>query len=222
MPSPFPGMNPYLEQNDVWEDFHGSFINHARDVLMELVGAHYFVKIVPLAVPLHLAPLAVDVEILCSLEIHDRRLRRVVTVLELLSPTNKASGPDRDDYLRKRNLLLMSPVNLVEIDLRRGGERPSPPVLPACDYYAMVARAQDWPQAGFWPIGLRERLPVIPIPVSPPDPEVPLDLQELLHRVYDAAGYKRYVYSDKPHPALRPADAEWAEQIARQQTAAGE
>ena len=26
MPSPFPGMNPYLEQPDVWHDFHQGFI----------------------------------------------------------------------------------------------------------------------------------------------------------------------------------------------------
>src|SRR5437870_12736086 len=45
MPSPFPGMNPYLEQSDTWEDFHQSFMTHARDVLSGKVGAHYLVKI---------------------------------------------------------------------------------------------------------------------------------------------------------------------------------
>ena len=45
MPSPFPGMNPYLEQPDTWEDFHTSFITHARDSLSPQVGANYLVKI---------------------------------------------------------------------------------------------------------------------------------------------------------------------------------
>src|SRR5437660_1235008 len=45
MPSPFPGMNPYLEQTDTWEDFHQRFITHAGDTLSGRVGPHYLVKI---------------------------------------------------------------------------------------------------------------------------------------------------------------------------------
>src|SRR5437870_3688456 len=45
MPSPFPGMNPYLEQNDTWQDFHNSFLIHARDSLASEVGPNYLVKV---------------------------------------------------------------------------------------------------------------------------------------------------------------------------------
>src|SRR5437773_957170 len=45
MPSPFPGMNPYLEQNDTWQDFHQSFLIHARDSLSGQVGPNYLVKV---------------------------------------------------------------------------------------------------------------------------------------------------------------------------------
>src|SRR5258708_2646531 len=45
MPSPFPGMNPYLEQNDTWEDLHHMFIAHAASSLSGQVGPHYLVKI---------------------------------------------------------------------------------------------------------------------------------------------------------------------------------
>src|SRR5262249_52347828 len=78
---------------------------------------------------------AVDVERHSSLEIRDRRNRRLVTVLELLSPSNKTPGADRDDYLAKRAQVLAGLTHLVEIDLGRGGQRPRPPELPACDYY---------------------------------------------------------------------------------------
>jgi len=40
MPSPFPGMSPYLEQNDTWEDFHANFITRAQEVLSGQVGPH--------------------------------------------------------------------------------------------------------------------------------------------------------------------------------------
>ena len=45
MPSPFPGMNPYLEQNDAWEDFHTNFITRTQEMLSGQVGPNYFVKV---------------------------------------------------------------------------------------------------------------------------------------------------------------------------------
>ncbi len=250
MPSLFPGMNPYLEQNDSWEDFHQRFIAHAADALNDPVGPNYLVKVEvrrilhelsaderhyvgradvgvigtppgdsaspgasTVAAPARLALPAVEVERLSSVEILDRRSRRVVTVLELLSPSNKTPGPDRDDYLRKRLRILDGRTHLVEIDLRRGGERPHYPTTPPCAYYVLVSRWQQRPMVDFWPIGLRDRLPVIPIPLTPPDPDVTLDLQDLLHRVYDAAGYAKYVYAETPEPPLSAEDRAWAESL---------
>jgi hypothetical protein len=163
--------------------------------------------------PVRLQMPAVEVERHSSLEIRDRRNRRVVTAIELLSPTNKTSGADRDDYLRKRMELFAQRVNFVEIDLRRGGLRPHPPELPPCDYYALVARIDDWPHIDMWPIGLREPLPAIPIPRSPPDTDVLLPLQEVLHGAYDDADYGRYVYKEQPEPRLNEEDAAWARQF---------
>ncbi len=249
MPSPFPGMNPYLENEDTWEDFHNSFIPHARDLLSPLLGPNYYVKIkvrlylhelsaeerryfartdvgiasnqpssagaatAAFPAPIQLRMPAVQVERHKFLEITDRRSRQVVTAIELLSPTNKRPGEDRDDYLAKRQELLASGVHLVEIDLRRGGLRPAPPELPACEYYVLISRADDWPNLGFWSIGLRDRLPEIPIPLRSPDPHVLLDLQTVLHQVYDGADYGKYIYAEMPDPALSRDDAAWAQQF---------
>jgi hypothetical protein len=249
MPSPFPGMNPYLEQNDTWEDFHQSFIIHARDILSGMVGANYLVKVevrlylhelsaeqrryfgradvamtgqptpgpststVSVAAPTELVMPNVDVERHSSLEIRDRRNRRVVTVIELLSPTNKTSGPDRDEYLRKRNVLLMERIHLIEIDLRRGGERPRPPSLPYCDYYVLVSRFEERPKLGMWPLSLPDRLPIIPIPLTAPDADVLLDLQAVLDRTYDAANYGKYIYDETPQPPLSEEQLAWARQF---------
>jgi hypothetical protein len=244
-------MNPYLEQNDAWEDFHQNFITRAQERLSERVGSNYLVKIevrlylheltneerrfggrgdvgvaeaAPpgtqpaagvgvIGAPMQLLLPAVDVQRESYLEIRDRRDRRVVTVVELLSPANKTPGPDHDAYMGKRRSLLASRTHFVEIDLRRGGVRPQPPELPVCDYYVLVSRYQDRPRVGLWPIGLRDRLPEIPIPLTPPDGDVGLDLQALLQRVYDAAGYGKYIYGEEPQPPLTPADAAWARQF---------
>lgn len=251
MPSPFPGMNPYLEQEDIWHDFHERFIPHIAEVIVPQVRPGYIVKIdehiyihersaaereflgradvsvarsdapAPprpgvgvLEAPAHgRLPVAIDVERLSFVEIRDRRDRQVVTVIELLSPSNKRLGPDREQYIAKRRQLCASNVHLVEIDLLRGGPRLPLEDLPDCDYCILVSRAEERPRVGIWPSRLRERLPVIPIPLRAPDADARLDLQETLNRLYDAAGYEDYIYTGTPQPPLHPDDAAWARQF---------
>ena len=68
------------------------------------------------------------------------------------------------------------------------------------------------PRAGVWPMGLRDPLPVIPIPLVAPHPDARLDLKQVLDRVYDAAGYEDYIYDGGPRPPLTREDANWARQ----------
>jgi hypothetical protein len=164
-----------------------------------------------LAVPVMPAPAevgvpAVDTEALSYLEIRDRDNNELITVLELLSPTNKYAGPDREQYLAKAWALQRRWVHFVEIDLLRGGPRMPWVDMPPCDYCVVVSRYEQRPKAGFWPIGLRERLPVIPIPLRRGDTDARLDLQEVLHHIYDAAGYAYHIYDGPPEPALPAED----------------
>lgn len=85
--------------------------------------------------------------------------------------------------------------------------------MPPCDYCVVVSRHERRPKAGFWPIGLRDRLPEIPIPLRDNDPNARLDLQQLLHRIYDTAGYAYRIYSGPPEPPLAAEDAAWAAQF---------
>jgi hypothetical protein len=155
----------------------------------------------------------VDTEGESFIEIRDRRSRERVCVIELLSPANKRPGPDREQYLAKRGQLLNSPAHLVEIDLLRSGDPMPSEDRPDCAYSVAMSRGEDRPVAGFWPVGLRDPLPDIPIPLRHPHPDARLDLQGLLHRIYDAAGYAYYLYEGSPSPALAPDDAEWARQL---------
>ncbi|HYH68397.1 MAG TPA: DUF4058 family protein [Urbifossiella sp.] len=155
------------------------------------------------------------------LEVRDRVGGEVVTTIKLLSPSNKERGADRDAYLAKVRRILDSPANLVEIDLLRGGPRMPWGDLPACDYYAVVSRAETRPHADVWPVGLREPLPRIPIPVRAGEPAATIDLQALLHRVYDGAGFGYSIYEEKPVPRLAPDDAAWAAQFVPDQRPPG-
>lgn len=154
----------------------------------------------------------VDRERIPFIEIRDRQSRRLVTIIEMLRPSNKA-GSDRDQYLAKRTEIIASPTHLVEIDLLRGGRR-MPMAPPAsCDYGVLISRGEDRPNAVWLPIKLCDPLPTIPIPLAGGDPPARLDLQAILHRMYDAYGFAKYMYQTPPDPPLDAADAAWARDI---------
>ena len=209
MPSPFPGMNPYIERASVWHDFHKSWIPLVAALIGAQVLPRCFVRITE-KMYFHGPLPAVDAEGQSFLEIRDRDNHELVTVVELLSPSNKYAGPDREQYLAKALQLQRSWVHFVEIDLLRGGPRMPWLDMPECDYCVVVSRVERRPKAGFWPIRLRERLPEIPIPLRRGDADARVDLQHVLDRIYDAAGYAYHIYSGPPEPLLQAADAAWA------------
>jgi hypothetical protein len=157
-------------------------------------------------------PQAVEEIRIPYLEIIDVKKNRVVTAIEVLSPTNK-SGMDREVYLAKRHAYMKSEANFVEIDLLRRGDRMPVEGLPECASCIVVSRVSQRPQADVWPVKLRDRLPIIPIPLSERDAEVPLDLQEILNRVYDAGAFDLQIYSDDPDPPMSVEDAAWAKSL---------
>lgn len=145
----------------------------------------------------------------------NRKSLEIVTVIKLLSPTNKRPGPDRDQYLAKRRGILHIPANLVEFDLLRGWQKMPGDNLPARDYGVMISEREIRPTARYWPIELRQRLPVIPIPLREPALDVRVDLQQLLVGVYDRAGYADDIYEGEPFPPLSEDDRIWSEHVLR-------
>ena len=150
------------------------------------------------------------------LKIVEAKTHRLISVIELLSPTNKKSGPDRDAYLTKRVDYLTAGVNLIEIDLLRAGQRiPMGHEFPAnADYCALVCRADQMPRGDVWFFGVRDELPNIPIPLLPGTPDCILDLRSCFDRAFEEGLYDEDInYNEPAVPPLKPADAEWAKQI---------
>ena len=247
MPSPFSGMNPYLENEDVWSDFHNRFIIAAAEAIGPQVRPAYIVKIdqnvfveepgeeervlgrpdlfvadvegdsftstrsVAVAEPTRavIVP-AITPERDPFIEIRDINDRKLITAIELLSPSNKEHAATRAQYLAKRTTYFKSGVHFVEIDLLRGGPRMPLAPRPRGDYCVMVSRAEQRPEVDVWSVHLRQPLPRIPIPLRHGEPEAYLDLQAVLNRVYDAAGYDLYIYRSEASPTLSPEDQQWA------------
>ena len=140
----------------------------------------------------------------------------VITIIELLSPSNKRSGSEgQEAYLSKREEILQSKTSLVELDLLRGGERmPTSEALPEGDYYALVCRAKRRLTASVYAWPLAHRLPAIPIPLALDDREASLDLQAVFDGAYDRAGYDYSVdYRRTVTPPMSKAEAKWARSL---------
>jgi hypothetical protein len=232
MPSPFPGMDPYLEAH--WRDVHAGLIIYARDALLGLLPDSLRARVeesVLLETPKGLGdhPLFPDVRVVeepateTFLEIIDRESgNRVVTVIEFFSPNNKSPGPNREQYQRKQREVCSSDANLVEIDLNRFATHtlafPLEHLKPQgrTAYMACVRRAAPRGKAQVYPMPLWQRLPVVKVPLGPDDADVPLDLQALVEQCYSNGAYDGTLdYAADPDPALFGADQDWADEWLR-------
>jgi len=159
-----------------------------------------------------------------SLEIRNVGERRLVTVIEILSPVNKR-GDSAREYMERRLALMRTNTHLLEIDLiRRGGRIPLEGSPPPAPYYAYLSRFARRPVTEVWAIQLRERLPVLPIPLRLPDEDVLLDLQAAVESCFELVGYERLLdYGESPPPsAFSAEDAAWiAEQLQRRDARPG-
>lgn len=256
MPSPFPGMNPWLERPALWPDVHDSLLMSLRGALAPLLRPKYFLSaqqrtvlaVVPpdpqpifpdLAVlelshsslPADVAAAAFDEPLIVEipaqetitedyLEVVEVASQQVITIIEILSPSNKRSGEDRQAYIAKREKIFRAPINFVEIDLLRGWS-PMPFTLSKTNghlsqYRILVKRRTSLRRAFLYPFDVRDTIPVFPLPLQPGDVEPPVRLGAALKEIYDEYGYDLCLnYHESPEPPLNDADAQWAAEILR-------
>ena len=142
---------------------------------------------------------------------------RVVTVIEVLSPGNKASGGLNKRYRRKLIQYARAGVSLVEIDLLRSSRArltittEDVPARRRAAYYTCVNWASDPSFWNVYPMPLRDPLPSVPVPCRPGEKDVPLALQPIIDRIYVEGGHDDINYAGtRLRPRLSPADAAWA------------
>lgn len=147
---------------------------------------------------------------------------RVVTVIEVLSPSNKIPYDGREKYLQKQQEYLAGGVNLVEIDLIRDGiftvatTQKNIPERRRTPYLVCVRRRVRLGDAEVYPIPLRETLPTIHIPLRPSDGDITLNLQQIMETCHIRGRYAATLrYDAPPDPPLEGDDARWADEILR-------
>jgi hypothetical protein len=150
---------------------------------------------------------------------------RVVTVIEVLSPSNKITGSEEQHlYLTKQREILSSQTHLIEIDLLRQGEHtvaaPREMLLRKgnWDYLVCLHRGGQKGRYEVWAITMQQRLPRIHVPLCDGDPDVVLDLQSVFNCCYDEGAYvRRLDYRSEPPTPLKDDDAQWADTLLREQ-----
>ena len=243
MPSPFSGMDPYLE-GYLWSDVHNALANKIRQQLTPKLRPRYTARLEIYLVEdtnpeAEVGILYPDVEILQarqnnltrlsedsavattpaqltlpviqpvevripSIAIRDTAKNLLVTSIEILSPVNKRE-PGLTPYRQKRQRLYQANVHLIEIDLLRRGTRPfNHPRIPDVPYLITLTRSHSG-AINLWTLSLQEPLPIVPVPLRDPDPDIPLDLATALSAIYDEAAYDLSIdYSQPPPPPPKP------------------
>ena len=257
MPSPFPGMNPYLENPEFWPEVHHLLIGILAETLNPQLLPKYRVAIekrvyqmngddalfvgipdvtversrtatkesesnVAVATPPS-TPVTVTVPVPLELregylEVREVATKEVVTVIEVLSPSNKRPGKGRETYEEKRREVLGSRTHLVEIDLLRGGEpMPVSGSNIQGNYRILVSRSDRRPRADLYVFNLQDIIPTFPLPLRSEDAEPIIDLHSCLDLIYDRAGLAFAIdYSCEPLPPAAPTNAEWIDVLLRE------
>ncbi len=230
MLSPFPGMNPYLEDSAYWSSIHHWLITEIARLLNQQLAPKYVVAVevqiyetsgekstligipdniiaknsetsikspesnVAVAFP-STQPLTIELaltEIIKQGYLEVRRVGtgEVITAIEILSPINKNAGEGRIKYEKKRQHILSSCTNFVEIDLlRQGNSMITLNQNIEHDYCILVSPNNQRPQAYLYTFNIQDVIPVFTLPLLPEDSEITLDLQSILHQVYDQGRY---------------------------------
>ncbi len=254
MPSPFPGMDPYLEDPGFWQGFHTTLLTAIRAAITPMLPPGFYAEVEqhiwfleedqPTR-PKHVKPDVYILEgpgeknpgrraasgaVVCTpptiratmpniirelgqhtVRIRDVRNRKVITAIELLSPSNKFAGADRDRYLLTRDEFIANGTHMVEIDLLRSGNRLPINLVPDGDYYIYVTDAAYYNEVAIWVLTVRDPIPPFQIPLTPQHAPLVLSLRPCIDRAYDEANYGPQLnYSHPPVPPLRSTDAVWA------------
>lgn len=252
MANRFPGVDPFIEDQHLWPDFHSTIIQTWREAVRRALPPNYVARIdervsvidyveaeglrfgpdvsvekldapaVPQKSPKSASAVLEPVVIPMLIEEETREAyvkilhhpdNTLVTVLEVLSPTNKCE-PGRSAFRTKHNELLKQSVHLVNLDLLVGGKRlPLKKPYPPGDFFALVARADLVPDCLVYPWSLRDPLPVISIPLLPEDGDIEIDLAPVYATALERGDYESSIDYARPLSIrIGKPDADWVKE----------
>ena len=223
MASPFPGMDPYLEDEKLWPVFHHQLVTCLYQALLPGLADRYRARV---ATRSYATELVLFTSVTREehqeelIEIRQRGDGRLVTLLDVVSPANKATASGRQAYLDKRREGRAVNANLVEIDLVLQGQpllEYSREGLSDLDYAVTVTRATQPDRFEIYAATLQKRLPRFRMPLSPDDRDSVVDLHAAFTRCYDQGGFVGKIdYARRPPVALGEQNLQWLDTVLKQ------
>jgi Protein of unknown function (DUF4058) len=223
MPSPFPGMDPYLEADGLWHAFHHQFVADLYKILLPNLVDRYRARV---GQRTYVTEVALFTSVIRDqhaeefIEVRQRGDGRLVTLIDVVSPSNKATAPGRQAYLAKRTEAKGGGASLVEIDLVLAGEPLldySREGLPEWNYAVTVTRCTQPERYEIYTATLQKRLPRFRLPMASDDRDQVLDLQSAFARCYDQGGFAGKIdYRHDPNVSLSDDDRAWLDGLLKQ------
>ena len=224
MPSPFPGMDPYLEDDALWPVFHHQLVMCLYQILLPGLVDRYRARVCQRH---YVTEQALFTSVVREehhedlIEVRQRNDGRLVTLVDVVSPANKTTGAGRAAYLDKRREGKSASANLVELDLVLQGQPTleySRDGLPDWDYAVTVTRSTQPERYEIYTATLQKRLPRFRLPLAADDRDTVLDLHTAFTRCYDQGGFAAKIdYRRDPTTALNSEDRQWLNEVLRQQ-----
>ena len=226
MPSPFPGMDPYLESPKLWPAFQHQVLSCLYQILLPGLVDRYRARV---GGRTYVAETVLFTSILREehaeefIEIRNRSDGRLVTLVEVVSPANKTAPAGRAAYLDKRKEAVAMRAGVVEIDLVLQGKPTlsySRDGLPEYDYAVTVTRSTAPDRYEIYTATLQKRLPKFKVPLAPDDRDALLDLQSAFARAYDLGTFASQVdYKGAPPPdvPLTDENRKWVDDLLKVQ-----
>lgn len=201
--NPYRGVNAHLNSllqergtaadPSPWPSFHSHHIAKMVEILNSVLPSNY-IAIGERSLQLH--DIADDNQLPRAVAIRQvtqaQRFGRIVTRIELLSPSNKPDSYHHEAYQINRNEAIRSGIPLVEIDYLHQ----QPPIVPGMPVYPHEADAYPYYVALTDPrpsieqghvygygFGVMDAIPQIPVPLADDD-RVLLDLNRVYHAVF--------------------------------------
>lgn len=222
MASPFPGMDPFLEQEKYWSRFENRFIRALVHAFLPAMVDRYHPR-------LERRRYVVEQTLFTSIlrEEHADGLVEIdsvftdepVTAILLVTPMSRTTKPGRESYLESREYYKNQGCNLVEIDLVLQGS-PILTVMPQeaveWDYAVTVTRPDRPDHHETYTSTLQKRLPRFRLPLAPDDRDAVVDLQRVFTRAYEQGDFADLIdYSEGPRIKLSDDKLLWIDEYLR-------
>ena len=216
MASPFPGMDPYLEDEKRWPTFQPLLVHALYQMLLPGLMDRYRARVGERE---YTSEEALFTSVVrqehkeAFIEVRQRSDGRLITLLEAISPANKITCEGRRLYRCRRDEVKRMNANVVEIDLVLQG--PSlidctKDVPPSWDYAVVVTRWTHPDRYEVYSATLPKRLPRFRVPLASDDRDTVLDLQAAVAKAFDQGGFCKTIdFTRDPATHLTDENRKW-------------